>query len=528
MPDRLYSITKAISTVFLVGCLLLFVVKTWHWPLMGDAALMHYIVFLKDHGMAPYRDIIDANMPTTLILEGAVMHFFGGNSLTWRLFDFFLLALAGLSFFIICRPYSKFAGLFAASLFALIHGRDGLIDLGQRDLTMAVCLLIAYAFLFTGLRVGPAQNSKSWMTTLFGLFCGIAATIKPSILFLAPCVLCLEAVVLHRRRRSFLSHAVGGLIVLLTPILLVFAWLYRQHIITDFLHTVFQLVPYLLLLGTRSYAHLIAHTFSSAMLPLVILWLPIVILKKNWLTWERAALVVAVLFGLLSFYIQKRGFAYHRYPSEAFLLILIAIDFTTALQTKPAGWRMRFAVPEDLLPRFAFIGILTGVFVVGGGSTAHALWQDWRNQEFDTMLRQDLTRLGGQKLSGHIQCLDVSDGCPPALYNMDLVQSTGHLYDCYLFSDQPNPERDRIRELFWRQITKNPPTVFVVSSNDCENWPPRPGYNYRKMSRWPQFNDYLNANYHLDVERIPPHMVNSGSSPSKPLGYRIYVQNSLK
>ena len=87
MPDRLYSITKMISSVFLVGCLLLFIVKTWHWPLMGDAALMHYLVFLKDHGMSPYRDIIDANMPTTLILEGAVMHLFGGHSITWRLFE---------------------------------------------------------------------------------------------------------------------------------------------------------------------------------------------------------------------------------------------------------------------------------------------------------------------------------------------------------------------------------------------------------------------------------------------------------
>jgi hypothetical protein len=528
MLNRLYSITKTISTVFLVGCLLLFIVKTWHWPLMGDAALMHYLVFLKDHGMAPYRDIIDANMPTTLILEGAVMHLFGGNSITWRLFDFFLLALAGVSFFVICRPYSRFAALFAASLFALIHGRDGLIDLGQRDLTMAVCLLIAYAFLFSGLRVAPGQNSKPWMTAFFGLFCGIAATVKPSIIFLAPCVLCLQVVMLHRRRRPFLAHAISGLIGLFTPILLVFAWLYRQHIVPDFLHTVSHLVPYLLLLGTRSYPHLIAHTFSSVMLPLVLLWLPIVILKKNWITWERAAMMIAVLFGLISFYMQKRGFAYHRYPSEAFLLILIAIDFTKTLQEGTPRLRLRFSASENLLPRLAFIGILAGVFWVAGGSTAHALWQDWRNQEFDTMLRQDLTRFGGQKLTGRVQCLDVSDGCPTALYNMNLTQSTGHLYDCYLFYDQPNAERDRIREQFWREITKNPPALFVVSSNDCESWPQRPGYNYQKMSRWPQFNDYLNANYHIYVERIPPHMVNSGSSPSKPVGYRIYVQNSIR
>ncbi|WP_158942216.1 hypothetical protein [Granulicella sp. S190] len=527
MSDRLYATTRTISTIFLLGCLFLFVLRTWHWPLMGDAALMHYIVFLMDHGMAPYRDIIDPNMPTTLLIEGAVMHFFGGNSLTWRLFDLFLLATAAVSMFVLCKPYSWFAGLFAASLFALIHGRDGLIDLGQRDLTMAVALLIAYAFLFTGLRVHQAEATKPWATTLFGFFCGVAVTVKPSILLLVPCVLCLEAVALRRRGRPFLAHTLGGLLGLLVPVVLTAAWLYHHHVLPDFLHTVFQLVPYLLRLGTRTSGHLLAHLLSSVMLPIVLLWLPIVLLKKDWLTWERAALVVAVLFGFMSFYVQKRGYPYHRYPSEAFLLLLIAIDFTTVLPPTPPASPLRFAVPDSLLPRLALLGIIVGVFVIGGGSTAHALWQDWRNQEFDTMLRADLTRLGGPALSGKVQCLDVSDGCPPALYNMRLVQSTGHLYDCYLFSLQPIAERDRVRQQFWQQITSNPPTVFVVSSNDCEAWPEHPGYKYQKMSRWPQFNDYLKTNYHLDVERIPPHMVNAGSSPSKPLGYRIYVRNTL-
>ncbi|WP_433984425.1 heme-binding protein [Tunturiibacter empetritectus] len=110
------------------------------------------------HG--PYRDIVDPNMPTTLLIEGAVMHLFGGNSLTWRLFDLSLLGISAIAMFVICKPYSRFAALFAASLFALIHGRDGLVELGQRDLTMTVCLLIGYAFLFTGLRTDPAAHPK--------------------------------------------------------------------------------------------------------------------------------------------------------------------------------------------------------------------------------------------------------------------------------------------------------------------------------------------------------------------------------
>ncbi|WP_353072842.1 glycosyltransferase family 39 protein [Tunturiibacter gelidiferens] len=530
MSDRSYAITRTLSSVFLVGCLLLFVIRTWHWPLMGDAALMHYVVFLMDHGMASYRDIVDPNMPTTLLIEGAVMHLFGGNSLAWRLFDLALLAVSAIAMFVICKPYSRFAALFAAALFALIHGRDGLVQLGQRDLTMTVCLLIAYAFLFTDLRTHHRAllpiKTKPW-TALFGFFCGVATTIKPSVLLLAPTVLLLAAITLRRRRQPFASHIIAGLIGMLTPILLIFGWLQHQHITADFLRTLTQLLPYFLLLGPRSYTHLILHSISSVMLPVVLLWLPIVILKKDWITWERAALLVAVLFGLASFYLQRKGFPYHRYPSEAFLLLLIGIDFTTILKTKPANRRLRFTTNNKLLPGLAMAGIVVSVLFIGVGSTAHALWQDWHNQEFDTLLRADLNRLGGQDLANRVQCLDMADGCIPTLYNMRLVQATGYLYDCYMLSDQPGAERDRSREAFWKAIMKNPPAVFVISSNDCDPATQSPGYTYQKVSRWPQFHDYLKATYHLDAERIPPHMVKAGSSPSKPLGYRIYVRNNL-
>jgi hypothetical protein len=485
---------------------------------MGDAALMHYIVFLMDHGMAPYRDIVDPNMPTTFLIQGAVVHAFGGSSLTWRLFDFFLLGASGMAMLVICIPYDWFAGVFAAALFALIHGRDGLIQLGQRDLIMTAFLVMGYAFLFEALRALPSEKTKPWLTALFGVCCGVAASIKPSVLLLPPTLLLMAAVTLKRRGRPFVSHIVCGLVGMLAPLILVFAYLWREHVVRAFMGTVFDLIPYFLFLGMRSYGHLVTHSISSVMLPLVLIWLPIVVIKKGWLTWERAALLVGVLFGLASFYVQRKGYPYHRYPSEAFLLLLIAIDFTSILNTRSSHRRL-------VLDRLAMAGILVGVVVVGAGSTAHALWQDWHNREFDSLLQADLNRLGGEKLAAHVQCLDMADGCVPTLYNMKLMQATGFLYDCYMFSPHPGAERERYRKAFWEAIMRDPPRVFVVSSQDCEPYPDPPSYSYKKLSRWPQFDDFLKASYHLDVERVPPHMVNSGSSPSKPLGYRIYLQN---
>ena len=170
--------------------------------------------------------------------------------------------------------------------------------------------------------------------------------------------------------------------------------------------------------------------------------------------------------------------------------------------------------------------MILGIVVVGGGSLAHALWQDWHNQEFDSMLQRDLDQLGGARLSGHVQCLDSDDGCIPTLYNMRIVQGTGFLYDCYLLSpDLDNATEQRYRDRFWEGISISPPSVFVVSSNECSKDDGL--YKYAKLDRWPLLNSYLRTNYHLYAERIPPHLVNWGSSPSRPLGYRIYVRNSL-
>ena len=35
------------------------------WGIGQDSRLMHYVVFLMRHGFAPYRDIVDMNMPGT-------------------------------------------------------------------------------------------------------------------------------------------------------------------------------------------------------------------------------------------------------------------------------------------------------------------------------------------------------------------------------------------------------------------------------------------------------------------------------
>ncbi|HZD77981.1 MAG TPA: hypothetical protein VE218_13320, partial [Acidobacteriaceae bacterium] len=96
-----------------IACSLIFLVMSRQWPMVGDAALLRYTVFLIQHGWAPYRDFVDINMPGAYWATAFGMHLADSANVSWRIFDLGLIALTGVSYFVITRPYSRFAALFA-------------------------------------------------------------------------------------------------------------------------------------------------------------------------------------------------------------------------------------------------------------------------------------------------------------------------------------------------------------------------------------------------------------------------------
>ena len=58
---------------------------------------MHYVNFLMSHGLQPYSQITDNNLPGAYLIESWAMHVFGGGDLAWRIYDFFLLGVLTLS-----------------------------------------------------------------------------------------------------------------------------------------------------------------------------------------------------------------------------------------------------------------------------------------------------------------------------------------------------------------------------------------------------------------------------------------------
>ncbi len=169
--SRLGTWLRVLVLAALLGSVAWAVAGTLHWPIVGDAPLLHYVCFLMDHGKLPYRDVFDMDMPGTYALEWAAIHLLGPGALAWRFTDFVLVAVIGGAMVAISLPVDWLAGAFAGAMFALIHFRDGPTHTGQRDLMMTAMLLPACALLFWARREATAIMTISrdgWGTRSVG------------------------------------------------------------------------------------------------------------------------------------------------------------------------------------------------------------------------------------------------------------------------------------------------------------------------------------------------------------------------
>ena len=529
---RLFRATLAAS---LSVCALLYFVWSWHWPLVGDASLIHYIGWLIERGWAPYREIGDMNMPGSYLVELAAMHLFGMGDLGWRLYDFTLMGATGVSFFVIIGrnrtvyPDGWLAGLFAAGLFLLVHGRDGLAQGGQRDLTMAVCLIVATAFLFAAIR----RDSK-WAMSAFGLFSGVALTIKPTVLPLAVAQLILAVYVLGRREQQRelrnqrrLHPAVAAIAGYLVAPGVALIFLLRERALAAFFANLHGLVLYYTGLGHRPLGFLLLHSISP-LLPLALLWMAVLALRwqqMDWkraaLGWERAALGCGALFGLVSYLVQARGFPYYRYTLLIFLLPLMAMDFTRASQMPLSNlWRTSAHIRRIKAAQWLAVAALAfGGFFLAPQSAVLIHRYRWWETDFNSTLEQNLDALGGQRLSGHIQCIDSISGCGNVLYLMRLEPANGLLVDFPLFGAEEVSFVRQTRERFAAAMNASPPQVIVVSSALYVDGPG----DFRKLDRWPTFQSFLADDYTLQTEWSPSRTARWWSREETPAGYRIYV-----
>jgi hypothetical protein len=495
--QRNWSRFRIIVCLYFIVCVGWFAFRTAHWKQVNDPAQLHYLCFLMDHGMAPYRDLLEINMPGIYLVNWSVMHTLGAGSAAWRVFDFSLMGMAAWAMIVIAWPYEWLAGVLGAALFILFHGRDGAGQAGQRDLIIAVLLLCAYAFLFTCFR-----RRLTWLMFAFGLCAGLAGTIKPTPMPFALFLLALAAIRWRRMGEPITKpvlYALGGLA---TPLAVVCAFLISKHSLDSFWYLLRVVLPFYETLGRLPAAQLLKLMTTTSVETVAVIALTIAVMKRDWWNWEGKLLVLGILFGLTSYFGQGKAFAYHRYPMLAFLFLWAGLQIIPAL-------RAQSRVRPLAIAGVSFVVILAPLYV---REASRKVW----DPNFADSLSADLNHLGGAQLSGHVQCLYTPADCDTVLYRMRLMQSTGLFYDYLIFG---SPQQRAIRELrgkFWPQFQSNTPEVLVVGSG---LFPSDRGY--AKLDSWPLFERELASDYYLyDDRTFPP--AEAGQK-----AYRIYVRKNM-
>ncbi|MBB5055654.1 hypothetical protein HDF16_000323 [Granulicella aggregans] len=500
--------------LWLLALVATFVLITRHWPMAGDATFMHYVIFLMKHGMVPYRDIVDMNLPGSYLLEGAEMRLLGPGSIGWRLYDFALMLLASVSLLTILRREGGLAGILAAALFVLIHGRDGILMSGERDFAGAVLLLAAVACLFAAMRLQRISAVAMALGAGFGAPLSLACCIKPTFIPMVICLLIWTEWMRRERSQSVTRVFVPIATGLLLPVFGCFDFLLREGALLGFSSEMHGLIPYHASIDPRSFGYLLDNCLSPVA-GLFFLWLLAAwMLRKQSSNPERTALIFCAVCGLLSYLLQRKGFWYQRYPLLAFLLPVFMIDFSRLV--KDRSW-----------PRL--IGIAGFVFGIVLASLCVVRLAGFERAEPQRPLLNDLSAFGPpSSLSGHVQCMDTIGGCLDALYAGGIVQSTGFLYDCYLLggrgADRNGVVIDDLRRHFWQEMALDPPRLVVVTDSVCYEG----ARSFDKYARWPEFQSYLASNFDMVKQSGPQAPTHYWSRLLTPYGYRIYMRRTDK
>ncbi|NYF89626.1 hypothetical protein RBB79_08720 [Tunturiibacter empetritectus] len=487
----------ALLTVWLAVSVGITIVHSMHWPLVHDSPILLYMVYLSEHGMRLYRDIVEVQFPGSLLLYSLERHLLGPSDLAFRLFDLFGLAVAFTSMLVITRRRGLwFASVFGISFFVLEHTGTwaGIINLGQRDFYMTCLLGAGVALLLESF-----HRQRPLLILFFGLSVALASTIKPTaivfILLVLPLILALRKRQLPLR--SYLGYLLAGFAA---GFAVIFAYLLYEKAVGAFLNLEWTMVPVYATTASRSFLEILPAIFEPIhVLPELAIGSLLLVALQPALRddLDQQTLLLATVLGAASFFLQHKGFTYHRLPFYYFFFLWAAWVLVATARQSTASYR------------WLALALLLFSSAIYPRLSRPATWDRWN----EGALQSDLTALHASDAPGEVQCLDVTSGCLNVLLHMNLTMATGYVNDTVFFLDRNDARVEHLRDDFLAQLKKSNPRIIILTN---EQWPTFGARGYDKLQFWPQFTDLLNQNYILSIQR--------GGDAQHERGYRIYLR----
>jgi hypothetical protein len=480
------------------------------WPLLHDAPIMHYIAWRIAEGAAPYRDLFDMNFPGVYLFHLAVIKTLGGGDAAWRAVDLAVLAATALLIVALGAPWGRTAAVGGALFFAGYHLAGGAWSTGQRDLL--VCPLLLAGALGV---VRWAEGGSMRALLGAGVALGVGVTIKPHVgLFVG--ALAVFVGVRARRTATPVIAPPAVLVVgaLLAPAAAV-AWVASFGALDAWRDIVFgYLVPlYSRVWNSADWRWLRWRMWIGVAVATLLTLGRLAVTRR--FTSRHVVVALGLVYGLVHFLAQRKGWEYHLYPLAAFAAVLLFSELGRALASRP-----RLAAPALAAALAATVWILG---VDGQRAIASARmdsgWVVQKERRVSALAADLAERVSPGQL---VQVLDTTDGGIHALLRGHRVQPTRFLYDFHFFHHVDAPAIQRLRRELIAGLADRRPAFVVALRGEwlaggyaradrfdalaADVGPPPPDDPYRAF---PELQDLLARHYRLDRQGD---------------GYRIYAK----
>ena len=501
LSDRSLARLRWMCGLFFLGLFAYYVADTIRWPMIWDTPIMHYVHFLITRGFHPYSQITDMNLPGCYLTEGWGMAVFGWTDLSWRIYEFFLMAVLVVSGMVLGGKRNWLAGVYAASFFLVMHGSEGPRVATERDELMAILLIAATALLFVALR----RRAPAWMLA-FGFLSALAMSLKPGALLMELGLLVLLVVHLRRLNQRTGAYLLWTLLGNLVIGAIVLEFLLKNQAIGPLLFIVRRIVPSYTKLVQPGASYMIRHLLPVAIVPLMAAGFVALLQRTGRLGLERCALFLGMVVGAVSYFMQGKGLTYHRYMIVLFVLLWVGWELSEAMHRE--NLRSRWTAVAGVVLLYL---VVAPYYVRLMQSSPHTSPEEFFPLPFK--LQSDLVHLGGDTLQRQVLCLDMINGCFDALYRLRLVQNTGATGDMLLFAPTDDFAVDYYRNWFMERDREDPANVVVLESEWYQHQTP----SFDKLDAWPAYEAYLQRQYIPVIER---HFGDGVGSPA----YRIYLR----